>query len=115
MSYSMDMQNNLFGAREVVSRYELDWGNIKEKEEYIKSKVLHQLGQVIGYKIPVTKRYDKLFDSYVFEAEAVILHRNEYKELLDRIDFLEKKAIQMAELADEYRRHINYHTYKAGL
>ncbi|MFT2194241.1 hypothetical protein ACMV6C_04265 [Bacillus subtilis] len=87
MAYNMDLSKNNFGARTYITKEELKRDS--NLEPYLKRKVLHELGRGMEHKIEVTKQYAEFIDSYVFEAEAVILTPEEYRAMLGHISHLE--------------------------
>ncbi|MEC1684757.1 hypothetical protein [Bacillus mojavensis] len=89
MAYSMDLSKNKFGARLYIPKEELEFD--PKREPFLEKKVLHELGRGMEHKIGVTKQYAEFIDSYVFEAEAVILTPEEYRAMLGHIRHLENQ------------------------
>ncbi|WP_340034500.1 hypothetical protein [Bacillus sp. FSL K6-0993] len=87
MAYSMDLSKNKFGARLYITKKELEFD--PKREPFIEKQVLHELGRGMEHKIEVSKKYDESLNSYVFEAEAVILTPEEYRAMLGHIRHLE--------------------------
>ncbi|APT46567.1 hypothetical protein [Bacillus safensis] len=80
MGFFMDKSSNLFGSR----LYDGGFAAVdsKDRDDFMKRKVMANFAEGLSQKIEVTKHFDELVNADVYEARAVILTVDEYKELL---------------------------------